>query len=73
MSDDADRADDRIEAYVTDGIANARRMLDKVRLSPCGNCHYCGEWVKAGVLFCNKDCTDDWHYEQTRLKAMGKK
>ena len=72
MSDDADRSDDRIQAAIDDGIANARRMLDKVRLSPCGNCHYCGEFVKAGVLFCDAFCREDYDHEQERKKAQGR-
>ena len=72
MSDDADRAEERIEAYISDGIAHARHMLDKVRMTPCGNCHYCGEWVKAGVLFCCQDCRLDYEHEQDRKKAQGR-
>jgi hypothetical protein len=36
----------------------------KSQLKPAGNCHNCGEFVKSHMLFCDKDCRDD--YEQRR-------
>ena len=72
MSDDADRAEERIEASIDDAIAHARHMLEKVRMAPCMACHYCGEYVKAGVLFCCQDCRLDYEHEQERKKAQGR-
>lgn len=71
MADDADRAEDRIEATIADGISHARRMLVKSRLAPCNACHYCGEWLKDGQLFCDTLCAADYQYEQERKKAQG--
>ena len=70
--DDADRAEDKIEASITDGIDHARYMLAKLKLAPCNACHYCGEWLKDGQLFCDKLCAEDYSYEQERKKAQGK-
>lgn len=68
MADDADRADERIANVVSDALAEARR---KPRLIAAGFCHYCGEQVQAGHLFCDKECAGDWEYEQERRKANG--
>jgi len=72
MSDDADMADGKIEAAISDAIAHARHTLEKVKLTPCSACHYCGEWVRAGVLFCSQDCQHDHEHEQARKKALGR-
>ena len=70
--DDLDRAEEKIEAAIEDGIAHARHMLEKVRMAPCFACHFCGEYVKAGVLFCSKECQADHEHEQARKKALGR-
>jgi len=70
--DEADQADNRIESAIEAGIEHARYMLHKVQLSPCGNCHYCGEGVRGGMLFCDDDCLADYRYEQKQKKIAGK-
>jgi hypothetical protein len=72
MSDDADRAEERIEAAISDAIAHVRHKMKQASISPCNACHFCGEWVKAGVLFCSRECASDWQYQQDRKKAQGR-
>lgn len=67
MADDADRAAERIENVIMDGIAACRRSHGLIAV---GACHYCGEDCHG--LFCNKDCASDWEYEQARKRANGK-
>ena len=68
MADDADRAAPNIENMIADGIAECRRAPS---LIPVGFCHYCGEGVLPGRLFCDADCARDFEYEQARRKANG--
>jgi hypothetical protein len=70
MSDDADNSDDRIMQLVDAGIAKAREQMGRA-LPVTGLCHYCGTEVR-GRLFCGKDCSTDYDYEQARRKAQGK-
>ena len=70
--DDADRAEDKIEAAIESGIEHARYMIEKTRLTACGACHYCGEGLRDGLLFCDSDCSTDYRYEQDRKKAQGR-
>lgn len=42
------------------------------RLQPKGYCHYCDEPLNEGQLFCDKHCSDDFEYEQSR-RAINKK
>lgn len=72
MADDADRAEARIEHTIADGIAAARRAPG---LLAVGVCHYCGEPVAAGRLFCDSsenECAKDWEHEQRRRKDLGR-
>lgn len=66
MSDIADRAEERIEEVIADGISKARRAPD---LKPTGFCYYCNEAVYTGRLFCCADCRTDWDWEQARKRA----
>lgn len=73
MADDADRAESRIENAVADGLAEVRRRPPE--LIAVGFCHYCGEAVLPGRLFCDSsenDCAKDWEFERARRKANGK-
>ena len=69
--DDADMAEDKIEAAITDGIGHARYMLTKTKLTPCGSCYYCDSVLRTGEIFCDKLCLSDYQYEQERKKAQG--
>lgn len=72
MSDDADRADQRITDTVNDGIAAARRALSN-SLTACGVCHFCESPIGTGRVFCSNECCADWRHEQERRKALGLK
>jgi predicted nucleic acid-binding Zn ribbon protein len=68
MSDDADRAEERIEAAISDAIAHVRHKMKQASISPCNACHFCGEWVKAGVLFCDTFCREDYEAQEAARK-----
>jgi hypothetical protein len=70
MSDDADRADQRIEEVLSDALAAARRAPI---LPPIGECYYCQESVGPVQRFCNKDCAEDFELEQAQLKRIGRR
>lgn len=58
--DDADRAEDKIENTISDGLEKIRRRMEARELEPCGACHWCNDYVKGERLFCCKECSDDW-------------
>lgn len=60
MSDDADRAEDRIEATLEDSLAQVRHRMAYRELEPCGSCHWCNDDVSGGRLFCCRECSDDF-------------
>ena len=63
MSDDADKTQDRIE--IEDEIRKRyRKTYDYVKES--GHCLNCGEVVPSGRRWCDKDCAEDWEYNQQR-------
>ena len=66
MSDDADRAEQHIENMISDGLAKVRRRMESRELDPCGACHFCGEDVNSGRLFCSRECSDDWEKAKRR-------
>lgn len=72
MSDDADRADQRITDAVDDGVDAARRALrDGSSLTAIGLCHFCESPIRTGRVFCSTLCRDDWQHEKDRRKALG--
>lgn len=63
MTDDVDRAQDRIENIVAGGIAIAREKAAKVRaLVPINACYNCNGTLNDGVVFCDGDCQSDYYY-----------
>ena len=71
--DEADFAEQKIEAAIEAGIEQARFMLAKTTLKACGVCHYCGTGLRnAGGLFCDDDCRKDYVYEQRCKHIAGK-
>lgn len=70
MADDADRADDRIQNAIKDGMDRVKRELGR-SLPATGFCHWCNDPVK-GRVFCSKDCSEDWEHDRLRRKATGR-
>lgn len=65
--DDADRASE-VEDRTLRSALQARHAV----LSPCGYCFYCDAPVRAGVLFCEAACRDDWQREDRIRRISGK-
>jgi hypothetical protein len=42
---------------------DAALAVRKPTLLPCGQCHYCAEPLRCGLLFCDLHCRDDWQRE----------
>ena len=70
MSDDADRADQRITDTIEDGVAASRRALGN-SLAACGVCHWCESPIATGRVFCSTECCNDFEHERQRRKDMG--
>jgi len=66
VSDEADLAQVEFEYFLQSCLA--KRYRD-VKLLPSSICHYCEEQVKKSLLFCDKDCRDDWELLE-RSKRM---
>jgi hypothetical protein len=69
MSDDADRADAKIDAAIAAGIEQSRRAP---ALLPKGRCWYCDERVDAIRRFCDKTCAEDFEAEEEAMKRAGR-
>jgi len=67
MSDIADVSDKHIETFINSAIANASR---KTQLHSDGHCAFCDEAVDIGLLFCDRDCRDDYEKEQRIYKIV---
>lgn len=62
--DDADRAEDKIEDTIADGLEKVRRRMETRELSPVHACHWCGEFIADMRLFCCKECSADWEQDR---------
>lgn len=68
MADDADRAQDEIEAE----LAHARSAAQvRRRLVPTGHCHNCDEHLRAGQLFCDQECASDFEKRERGQALRG--
>lgn len=68
MADDADRADEKVEAYIRAAVAAARQS-PFADLAPCGRCWWCGDPVDAGRTHCrpsDNDC-EAMHLQSRRF------
>ena len=70
MSDICDDADQTIEDAITNGIREARARLRTPR-APDGHCWYCNAEVTEGLAYCDKDCKQDYEYEQMIRRKTG--
>lgn len=68
MSDDADRAQWRIDK-------DLQVAMDRARSAPAmhshGCCHFCDEPVMHDALFCDRDCRDDFEREAAARRRAG--
>ena len=67
----ADFADDAY-ALQEQAIAFALSNRMPVGIQAKGACHYCDATLKGAALFCDADCSEDWHLEQKLLQQAGK-
>ena len=72
MSDDADRADARIQQVIDDGIKQASKLASERSLIAIGTCYWCESPVGPARLFCSKECCDDHEHARLRRKALGR-
>lgn len=70
MMDDADRADERIQNMIADGMNKVRRDMER-SLPSIGICHWCESPVGAGRIFCSKECSDDHEADRQARKRNG--
>ncbi len=66
MSDIADAADQPIEQFLAAAITRARQASP---LMCNGHCAFCEEAVAPGLVFCDRDCRDDFE-RRLRLKTI---
>ena len=68
MPDLADQSQSGLEAVLSAQIQNARNSTSK--LKPLGCCHYCLSNLDdfESGLFCDSECSEDWHNEQEAIK-----
>ncbi|MDE2470910.1 MAG: hypothetical protein KGL35_19710 [Bradyrhizobium sp.] len=67
MADIADNAQVWEDGAREDGLKKRYAILQ-----PCGACHYCNEPLHTGLLFCNRDCRDDYEAWQDAQRRNGK-
>ena len=68
--DEADLAFDSEQRYLTQALAAQRTRTGGLR--PIGSCHNCGESEAIGDrLFCDRDCADDWEYQDSLRRRLG--
>lgn len=64
MSDDADKAQERLENWLE---GNIRKVLERPSLKPIYQCYNCGETVTGQKLFCDIDCRNDYDMRERRI------
>lgn len=69
MADICDAAENEIAAIHEYALAKASRGS---HLVSTGFCHYCGEGVTAGRLYCDGDCQSDHEREQELKRRAGR-
>lgn len=67
MADEADQA----QVQEQRDLAVALRVRFTT-LSATGACHSCDAHVRAGRLFCDRDCLDDWERAEAARKREGR-
>jgi hypothetical protein len=67
MADDIDKAQEQMEVIARANIEN--RHQPTAGLTPCGECHYCGEEVDGDKLYCNGDHASR-HHRQLKMRGL---
>lgn len=71
MANEADMADDFIEAFLADSLERQRTAVSNIPAAR-GTCLNCEETVAAGRRWCDQDCRDDWQrIEDARRRSLG--
>lgn len=71
MANEADMADDFIEAFLADSLERQRTAVSKIP-GARGTCLNCDEKIAAGRRWCDQDCRDDWQrIEDARRRSLG--
>lgn len=68
MADEADLAQDQIEA----SLASAIRKVRQPRMRANGHCHNCEALLPPGLLFCDSACREDHEREEAALARSGR-
>jgi len=69
--DEADLAYDSEQRHLSQALAAQRRRNDVLQQAT-GSCHFCGNTEGiADRLFCDRDCADDWEYENALRRKLG--
>lgn len=68
MADEADLAQDQIEAT----LASAIRRVRTPKLRPTGCCHNCEGLLPPGLLFCDSACREDHEREEAARARSGR-
>ena len=63
LADQAEAAEQRFR--------DAALSVRKPTLVPCGQCHFCAEPLRSGLLFCGAECRDDHEREQDARRRNG--
>jgi hypothetical protein len=66
MADDADLAQDHLERFEASVLAKRRPVL-----VACQACHWCGETIGPGALFCGVACHQDYEHERVTREKQG--
>lgn len=61
--DPLDRAEEEIEME----LAEALRKRKPPGPQPIGACHYCGEYLRGDLRWCDRECEAGWEYEFDRM------
>lgn len=68
MADIIDKGNEVADLFLKAALANR----EKCGLTAAMRCHYCDEDLRAGMLFCDSECSADWHEEQRRKRIAGR-
>lgn len=62
---------DDVQDLAEQRFRDAALAVRKPTLLACGQCHYCAEPLRCGLLFCDLECRDDHEREQDARRRNG--